>query len=105
MGSLKTDAQEFIAETEEEEDLLRLYMKAIQLSRQKRKDYGPGTWKGLGAKGEYVYIYHKALRLKRLLWEGKSPTFESVHDNLLDLFNYVCYTLILIEEERGETSS
>lgn len=98
-SKLIIDGQEFTAETEDEESLLRLYMRAIQLSRQKRQDYGTATWKGLGAKGEFPYIYHKTLRLKQLLWEGNAANFESTEDNLIDLLNYVCYTLILIKEE------
>lgn len=103
--SLSAGGQEVQAEDSDEREILRLYAEAILLRRRKGQDYGKDTWRGLGLRGEFPYVWHKVKRLKTLIWDTRNPpNFESIRDNLLDVHNYVSHMLILLQEERGATS-
>lgn len=86
-------------ENEDEAKILACFMEAFLLRRRKGKDYGD-SWKGLGYKGEFPFIYGKVERLKKILWEDNLPANESARDSLVDLLNHIVHTLVLVDEER-----
>ena len=89
---------ELRSENEDEQKILLLFREAFLLRREKGKDYGD-CWKDLGVKKEYVYLYDKVMRLKKLLWEDNKPVNESTRDSLIDLINYAFHTTVLLDEE------
>jgi hypothetical protein len=86
----------------DQDKLERVLVEAAALRKGKNQLYGD-SWKAFGSKGQLIYIYHKANRLKALLWDDvpilESKHFESADDTLLDIIVSAAHCLILLREE------
>lgn len=74
--------------------LMAYFEEARYIRVRKAHDYGP-TWVALGARGVWTDLFKKVLRLRQLLWKGKTAKVndESIRDTLLDMLNYTGYNL------------
>lgn len=61
----------------------------------KRSDYFP-----FGLTSYIQMLWMKVLRMKSIADSGKTPNFESMQDNLLDLINYASFMFDYLEEKQ-----
>jgi len=80
---------------------LEILADAWVLYLEKQKDYGDYTWRSLGARGVFCYLWQRILRFKNLIWDNevKLPRFDSFMEATLDLVNYSVFLAILTKKK------
>lgn len=90
-------AQDLDLKTEIGVVALEKMLRLVTLFDKKQADYGKGNISKFGEKGVLVRVNDKVERLINLLWNNRSPNFESVQDTWDDLAVYgviggLCHT-------------
>ena len=72
---------------------------ASKLRETKLADYGP-SYRNFGPLGVVVRLSDKMSRVERLMRTGK-VNHESLRDSALDMLNYSCMLVMLLDEQNG----
>lgn len=77
--------------------------KGYNLFRCKLGDYGIETYKSVGAIGIYLRMREKFDRLDNLLKNDEEPNYESIKDNIQDIFVLGATLMAMLERELADT--
>lgn len=90
-----------------EKDMLRAMKRTLNkgflLFSGKLKDYGLDTYKTVGAIGIYLRMREKFDRLDNLLKSKEEANYESIKDNIQDIFVLGATLMAMLEKELADT--
>jgi len=76
--------------------------KGYQLFKRKLEDYGVDTYKTVGAIGIYLRMREKFNRIENLLKSEGPPNYESIKDNINDIFVLGAVLMAMLEKELAD---
>ena len=83
---------------------IKAFYEAEKIQKQKGMDYNNAIKRSdyfpFGLKSYTQMLWMKVLRMKSIADSGKTPNFESMQDNLLDLINYASFMFDYLEEKQ-----
>ena len=74
-----------------------------QLFRRKLGDYGVETYKTAGAIGIFMRMKEKFARVENLLQSDEEANYESIKDNIQDIFVLGAALMAMLERELADT--